>query len=164
MELNPLSQINPITIVAVLAVFVIAHFVMKRTFFAPVIAVMEERSERLEAAARKRDEAAELSRTADEDAESILARGRERAERVMASVRDRTQTARAERLDGARSESAAYMEQGRLAIAQEREAELTRLRQEAASCVSLACDRLLGGVDDHKIESVVDRLVARRVH
>jgi F-type H+-transporting ATPase subunit b len=164
MELNPLKMIDFRVIAVVIAIFTVTHFVLRRTFFLPVIEMMERRRERIDAGDAKRDEAADVSRLAEDEAESIIARGRDRAERVAQAIRERTQTVRREQLDGARGESAALMEKGRLGIAQEREAELTKLRSETATCVTLACERLLGGADGETIDGIVDRLVARRVH
>lgn len=164
MELNPLNQINLATIAIVIAVFTVTHFVLRRTFFLPVIEVMERRRERLEAAAALREQAAELVRDADTEAATILERASERASRVQQALRDGAQAVRGERLAAAREENAALLETGRKAIAEDREAELAKLRADTAECVSLACERLLGGVDPRTVDGVVDRLVARRVH
>jgi F0F1-type ATP synthase membrane subunit b/b' len=54
------------------------------------------------------------------------------------------------------------LEKGRTEIAQEREAEIDRLRAEASECVGLACGRLLGEIDQAAVEGAVDQLMARR--
>lgn len=164
MELNPLKMIDPLVIVSVVVIFTITHFVLRRTFFLPVIDAMEKRQARFDAADLQRDEAADLSRGAEAEAEAVLERARGRAERVGSSIRETANEVRAERLGTARAEVAAFLDQGRQAIATEREAELTKLRGETAACVSLACKRLLGGAETNSVDEIVDRLVAKHVH
>ena len=131
MELNPLNQINLVTIAIVIAVFAITHFVLRRTFFLPVIEVMERRRERLEAAAAVREQAADLVRAAEADAATIRERASQRASRVQQALRDRAQGVRAEKLEAAREDNAAVLEKGREAIAADREAELAKLRADS---------------------------------
>lgn len=164
MELNPLNMIEPVVIAGVVAIFILTHFVLRRVFFLPVIEVMERRRERLDTASTMRDQAAEVQRSAARDVDTLRERARSRAESVGQTVRERAQAARRERLDAARAESAKIVEDGRGAIATEREAELAKLRAETSSCVGVACERLLGRTDTHTIDAIVDRLVSRRIH
>lgn len=164
MELNPLNQIQPAVIGSVVGIFTVTHFVLRRTFFLPVIEVMERRQARLDTASAQRDEAGRVGHDAETQTEEILTRARSRAERIAGVVRERAQAERRQRIDAVREAGASRMEAGRQQIMQEREDELASLRAETSKCVTMACQRLLGDVDPRTVDSIVARLVERRVH
>lgn len=164
MELNPLNQIHPVVIASVIVIFAITYFVLRKAFFLPVIEVMERRNSRIEASRALREEAAGASRQADFEAEEVLRKARERAESVVSSAREEVERERSARLDKSRADNVSFLERERAKIMKERTAEVDALRDEATACVTMACEKLLDGADPHLVSSVVDHLVARRVH
>jgi len=53
-SLNPIDQIQIPVILAVMAIVATTYFLLRRVFFAPYVAVMEEREVRLEKSRRSR--------------------------------------------------------------------------------------------------------------
>jgi F-type H+-transporting ATPase subunit b len=164
MDLNPINQLNLLVIVAVGVIFTAAHFVLRKMFFLPVIEVMEQRSDRVEASRTVRYEAAEVSRSAETEATEIAEVARAKTDAILASASEAAERERQRRLEDARSEVACVLDDGRREIVTARDAELAKLREETIACVTVACDKLLHGTDPHVVESVVDRLVAKRLH
>jgi F0F1-type ATP synthase membrane subunit b/b' len=164
MQLNPLAQINPLVIVTVGVIFVATYFVLRKVFFSPVIDVMERRFEHVQEAKTMRERAAEVGRTSEHDAEDALAAAGAKVEAILDRSREEAGRARQARLGAVREETDRLLEAGRSDIMEAREAELAKLREETTVCVTIACDKLLHGADPHVVSSVVDRLVAKRVH
>jgi F0F1-type ATP synthase membrane subunit b/b' len=163
MQLDPIGQLRLEIILGVLALFTLTLALLRRTFFLPVIAVLERRQERLAEADAVREEAAALLRDADEEAARIGAEAQAEADARLAKARAHAESARRERLDAARAEAQTRLDGGRAALRTEREAELSALSNEASACITLACGRLLDHVDERAVGRVVERLVARTV-
>jgi F0F1-type ATP synthase membrane subunit b/b' len=164
MDLNPINQLSLFVIVGVGVIFTATYFVLRRTFFLPVIEVMEQRFDRIEASRTVRYEAADVSRHAETEAADIAEAARTKSDAILAGARASVEKERQERLEAARAQVARALDDGRREIVAARDAELATLREETAVCVTIACDKLLHGTDPHVIESVVDRLVAKRLH
>ena len=73
LNLNPLTQIDPIVIVATIVIFVATYFALRRVFIAPYLAVMEQRERLFESADEMLDHADEAERQAAENAEAAVA-------------------------------------------------------------------------------------------
>lgn len=164
MELNPLKQIDPVVIVAVMIVFALTYVVLRRVFFGPYIQVMEERSRRLESGREQAEDARVLIETAEAEAAQLMDRVREKADRAVREARQSAEGAGRRTVEATLEEVGVLLEQGRARIAQARENELSVMRQEALDCVGLACSRLVGTSDLSSIEMAVDKLIARRAH
>lgn len=160
-QLNPLEQINPAVIGAAVAVVVVTYFVLRKLFFLPYIAVMDERATRVEAARALREEARGIA---------------DNAAWEVADIESKMKLAVAEAERGAEEQSAAYhkdtiaatvaeidesLKRGRLDITADAEKEAAGLRTQAIDCVGLACEQLLTRRDSMLIESAVDRALAR---
>jgi F0F1-type ATP synthase membrane subunit b/b' len=162
-DLNPLNQIDPLIIVATIAIIGVTFVLLKRYFVEPYLDVMERREDSLRDAEQRRDEARQLLAAAQEDAESSLAEARVKAEQAVSQARDRVAAYRKERIATASGHAATQLEEGRAHIESERAVELERLRERAIECVGLACKNLLGAADSEAVEQAVDRLMARRL-
>lgn len=164
MDLNPLKQIDPFVIVSIIVIFTLTGIALRKWFFLPYIAVMEERAIKLEAADAVVAEADRIVAEAEPAAAERVAKAREKADLLLREARESTDTYRRETVDSAMAEVATLLEQGRARIAEARENELSSLRAEAVECVDLACSKLIGGVEPDAVGAAVDKLLARRMH
>jgi F-type H+-transporting ATPase subunit b len=163
-SLNPIDQIQLPVILAVMGLVAVTFFALRRVFFTPYIAVMEEREVRLEVAESTLAEAARTLAEAEPEAEGIIAAAREKADGVLCSARDEVESYRKDTIEAALQEAADSLERGRAEIESAREAEVASLREKAIECVTLACDKLLGSAEPDAVAGAVDKLLARRVH
>jgi F0F1-type ATP synthase membrane subunit b/b' len=163
-SLNPIDQIQVPTILAVMGLVGTTFVVMRKVFFAPYVAAMEEREVRLEAAESTIAEAERGLAAAEPEALGLVAAAREKADEVLRAARDDVEVYRKQEIEAALQESVRTLEAGRAEIATEREAEIASLREQAIECVTLACDKLMGSVEPTAVSTAVDKLLARRVY
>jgi F0F1-type ATP synthase membrane subunit b/b' len=163
MELNPINQLNPVTVGATIATFSVTYIVMRKVFFVPLIDVMERRNARRIEAEERYSEAFLIRSRAQEEADDIRARSDEKIREFIEQTRAKDEEAREASLAAARTEAEKALEKGRAAIAGEAEAERARLRTDAVECVSLSCEKLFGKVDRSAVEANVDRVIAKTV-
>ena len=161
LNLNPLTQIDPIVIVAIIVIFVATYFALRRVFVLPYLAVMEERERLFENADEMFERADAVESQAAENAEATIARAGVAAEELRVRSQDSAEQYRRERIDSATQEASTLLESGRAQIAAARAEQGAKLRAEAMDCVGLACDRLLGKHDPETVEAAIDRLMAR---
>jgi len=164
LNLNPLSQIDPIVIIAVAVIFIATYVALRKVFVLPYLAVMEQRERLLGEADEQIRQAEELLRAADLDAETALTQAAQSAEELRAQARERADEYRRAKVDEATRAASERLERGRAEIAAARDTELAQLRGQAIECVGIACTQLVGAPDREAIEAAVDRLMARRVH
>jgi F-type H+-transporting ATPase subunit b len=164
LSLNPLDQIDPIVIGATVAIFALTYFTLRRVFVLPYLRVMEQRERMFEEADERADEEDRATGEAEQQAKAKVAEAREAADELLGEAAQQADAYKTERLQSATTTASERLEQGRAEIAQARESELARLREEAVDCVGKACDRLLGESDPAAAEVAVDRLLSRRVH
>ncbi len=164
MELNPLKQINPVVVVSVIVIFTCTYYILRKIFFLPLIEVMEKRHERIEGSKVKLIEAQKIVGRAEKEASATVAGARENADSISRDMRERVEEVRKERIDAAKKEADEFLETGRKEILMSKEAEQAKLRKEAVECVGLACDKLLGKVETNTVETVIDKLMAKRMH
>ncbi|HEY5541112.1 MAG TPA: hypothetical protein VIL41_06635 [Coriobacteriia bacterium] len=161
LNLNPLSQIDPIVIVAIIVIFVATYFALRRVFVMPYLAVMEERERLFEDADDMLDRADAVERQAAENAEATVAAAATAAEELRMASRDSAEQYRRQRVEAATQEASLLLESGRAQIASARAEQGVKLRAQVLDCVGLACDRMLGKHDAETVEAAVDRVMAR---
>lgn len=161
MDLNPLNQIDPVIIGAVIAIVALTYQVLKRVYFMPYIRVMEAREQRLEMAEEQDAQADAILTQAEEQAATVVESARERADRIVREARERAERDRRFAVEKAGEEVGRRLEEGRARIAQARDNELAHLRTEALECVGIACEKLIGDTDVAAVETAVDKLLAR---
>ena len=162
--LNPLDQIQPWVIVAIIVIYALTLLALRRVFFLPLIEVMERRELELEAAEATIAEAERVIAETEPEALRIVAEAHEKADGLRQRSREKAETYRRETVDAAMHASAAALEKGRASIAAERKAEVAQMRDQAVECVTLACDKLVGAADPRTVTASVDKLLARKVH
>lgn len=164
LNLNPIDQIIPVVIVAVMLIIVGTYFALRRVYVLPYLRVIEARERLFETADAMNAEATQCVAAATADAERIVAEAVAEAESLRAQARERAEEDRRARVAEATNAAAHQLEEGRSQIAAARAAELNRLRAEASECVHLACGQLVGSVDDELVAATVERLMARQAN
>ena len=163
-SLNPIDQIQLPVIFAVMGLVAVTFFALRRVFFKPFIAVMEDREVRLEVAESTLAESERTLAEAEPEAQGIIAAAREKADGLLCTARDDVESYRRETIEAALQKAAGTLERGRAEIGSARETEVASLREKAIECVTLACDKLMGSADPAAVAGAVDKLLARRVH
>lgn len=164
MNLNPLNQIEPVTIGATVAIFTGTYAVLRKSVFVPLITVMEDRQDRIDAGLDAADEAHRLVCDAEALAGERLRLAKLEGDQILDAAREKAERRREELLTIAQDEATAYLDAGRAKITQTRDAEISELRREALDCVELACAKLLVPVDKATAASIVDSVIAKRIH
>jgi len=160
-ELNPLTQIDLITVTLTILVFIATYWLMRKVFFDKTIAVMEAREVRCRDAEEACHQAQTIIAQAERRAEEIAAATHEEAEALITSAREEAEEEKVSLLAHARQQAEARLQEGRTEVLAAREREITSLRTEAVECVGLACEKLAGHADPDVIDSVVDRFVTK---
>ncbi|MDH4138949.1 MAG: ATP synthase F0 subunit B [Coriobacteriia bacterium] len=162
MVLDPIGQLNAITIVGVIVVFTIVLLILRKTFFRPLITVMEARHAKIEEGRRIRAEAARMISEAQLEAEAYLITAAEDREKALAEIKTEADNRREQLLTEANVKASAILAAGHEEAAVLREAEEARMRETLTTCVTQTLSRLLGEVDERAVRTLVDRELASR--
>ncbi len=164
LDLNPINQISPVVIMAVIVIITLTYFALRRVYVLPYLGVLEERERLFEAADLSYVEAARCVDEANTGRESAIAQAAAEAEAIRAHAREQAEAYRRETLGAATAAAASRLEDGRAQIAAARAAELSRLQAEAEECVGLACQQLMDRSDPELVSATVERLMTRQVN
>lgn len=164
MNLNPISQLDPVVIVLAATIFLLTFAGLRRFFVLPYVEVMEARDRLCEDAEACVSEAAAVARSADLEAEGILRDAAQTAEQVRTEALTEVEEYRRATVDAAQKKAAAHLESGRTQIAALRSAQLAAVHDQAVECVGLACDQLLGDGEDTAVPTTVDRVMNEHYH
>jgi F-type H+-transporting ATPase subunit b len=164
MNLNPLDQLEPVTIAATVGIFTLTYAALRRFVFVPLVSVMEDRREHVDAGLDAGREAKRLTDEANAAAASRVEQARADAEGRLEAARERWIHERDARVAQAQAAAQKQLDEGRAKIVLARETEIETLRHEALDCVGLACSKLEVPVDPKTAEAVVDAVIAKRVH
>ena len=162
MILDPLSQIHPVTMAAIIVIFLVTLFLLRRIFFLPLRAVMQQRAARIQAARAGKAEAERLLEHARAEAEQALSAAREEATRLAARVEAEAAALRVERLAHATTEAEAILAGGREEVQALSRSEEARLAEELHACAAQALTRMIGTVDDAALRLVLKRVLAKK--
>jgi len=164
LNLNPLSQLDPVVMVAVALIVAVTYLLLRRLFVLPYLEVMEAREDLFADARTRAAEASKVRRESDLQAEAVLAQAAASAEEIRSGAKTRADTHRKELISKASLEASETLERGRAELRTVREQELSAIQGQAIECVSAACERLLGSADPAAVQSAVVRLMERRAH
>ena len=159
MSLNPLAQIDFITMGAIVVIFLVTLFLLRRIAFVPVITVMEQRSARIDAARARKAEADRLLHQAHEESDAALAAAKTEAERIAEQSKQEAAQRRSEALAKASAEAERILNAGRDEVQALRISEQAALRTELQSCVADTLRKMLGSVDDAAVRLTVSRVL-----
>jgi F0F1-type ATP synthase membrane subunit b/b' len=162
MALDPLAQLNLVTILAIILITGATLLLLRRTFFLPVIGVMESRAAKIEAARARKAAALAALQAAEADAERMLAAAGVETARLVAGVQEQIAGLRTERLARAGAEAEALLARGREEMVALVQAEENRLQTELCDCVSRTLATMIGQVDDSAVRLMVHRVLAAK--
>lgn len=162
MVLDPLAQIDPATIAAVVAIFLATFLLLRRTFFAPLLDVLEKRALRIETARALRVEAESLLKDARARAEGLLAAARDEAGRIAEAAREEKLRLRESRMAQATAEAEALLARGREEVLALRRSEEADLAEDLRVCVGDTLAKLVERVDDASVRYLVHRALAAK--
>ncbi len=162
MNLNPLEQLNLVTMAAMTAIFLVTFFVLRKRFFIPLIDVMEKRAGKIGRAQARYGEADALIEKAREEAGRIAAEAAGTADRLAEEAKVEIARARDARRAQAGAEADAVLAKGREEVARLREAEQGRLKEQLLACSRQTLGKIIDEVDDDALRLVVARVLTAR--
>jgi F0F1-type ATP synthase membrane subunit b/b' len=162
MGLNPLEQLNLITIVAIASIFLVTFFTLRKVFFTPLIDVMEKRAGKLERAHARYQEADALVEKAREEAKRIGAEAAETAAHLSEAVKGELTGIRESKRAQANAETEKIFARGREEIARLEETEQTRLKEQLLMCSRQTLIKMIHEVDEDSLRFVVNRVLTAR--
>jgi F-type H+-transporting ATPase subunit b len=162
MDLNPLEQLNLITMAAIVAIFLVTLFILRKVFFIPLIEVMEKRAGKLERARARYAEAGTLIEKAEAEAKRIAAEAAETAEHLSDEVKAELARIRESKRAEATIEAESIITRGRDEVARLKEAERARLKEHLMTCSKQTLVKMVHEVDEERLLFVVNRVLAAR--
>lgn len=164
MNLNPMTQLDPVVIVLAATIFLLTFAGLRRFFVLPYVEVMEARDRLCEDAEACVSQAATVEREADLDAEGILRDAAQKAGQLRAEALREADEYRKVTVEAAQKKAATHLEGGRAQIAALRASQLAAVHDQAVECVGLACNQLLGDGEDTAVPTAVDRVMNEHYH
>jgi len=162
MNLNPLEQLNLVTMAAMAAIFLVTFFVLRTVFFNPLIDVMEKRAGRLESSRARYQEGDALIEQAREEAARIAAEAAETAERFSEDVRRELAGIRESKRAQANAEAGKILVSGRAEVARLKGTEQARLKDHLLTCSKQTLVKMIPTVDEEALRLVVNRVLTAR--
>lgn len=162
MSLNPLEQINYITITAVIVIYLVTYFVLRKIFFVPVIEMMEKRTARIEAARTKKAEADSLLSEAQLKAEAILAEASEQAELMAEAAKEEIIKDREAKITKANAKADEIQAEGREKVLAIKQSEQAKLKEDLCVCVTQTLTKIVSRVDEKTVRYVVNKVLAAK--
>jgi F-type H+-transporting ATPase subunit b len=160
MSINPLEQLEPVTIAAIAAIFLCTYLLLRRLLFVPLLGVLERRARRLEAAEVAAGDRRALVERAEAEAAAVVAGASEAAARLRRELDDELARERAARLDEATARAQAISEAAHQEASRLRAAEDAGLNQQLLACARQALLRIVPDVDEDALRVVVARALA----
>jgi len=162
MNLNPLEQLNLITMAAMAAIFLVTFFVLRRVFFTPLIDVMEKRAGKLERARARYQEADALIEKARDVAVRIAAEAAEKAERLSKEVKGELTRIRESKRAEANAEAEKILASGRAEVSRLKTTEQARLKEHLLMCSKQTLAKMVSQVDEETLRLVINRVLTAR--
>jgi F0F1-type ATP synthase membrane subunit b/b' len=162
MNLNPLEQLNLITMAAIAAIFLVTFFILKKVFFTPLIDVMEKRAGKLQSSLARYQEGDILIEQAREEAARIAAEAAETAERFSDDIRRELAGIQESKRALAGAEAEKILASGRAEVARLKGTEQTRLKEHLLTCSRQTLVKMIPTVDEEALRLVVNRVLAVR--
>ncbi len=162
MNLNPLEQLNLVTMAAMAAIFLVTFVILKAVLFKPLIDVMEKRAGRLERSRARYQEADGLIKQAQEEAARIATEAAETAGRFSEDVRRELAGIRESTRARADSEAGKILVSGRSEVARLKGTERARLKDHLLTCSKQTLLKIVSTVDEETLRLVVNRVLTER--
>lgn len=162
MDLNPLEQLNWITMVAMASIFLATYGILRRVFFTPLLTVMEKRAGKLEKARARYAEARSVTEQAQEESRRIAAEASQAAEQVHDEVKGEIARERESRRATARTEAESILAAGRDEVARLKDEEQAKLKDSLLTCSRQTLSKMIPEVNEETLRFAVNRILAAR--
>jgi F-type H+-transporting ATPase subunit b len=162
MNLNPLEQLNLITMAAIAAIFLVTFFVLKTMLFNPLIDVMEKRADKLKRSRARYREADVLIEQAREEAARIAAEAAETAERFSEDIRRELAGIQESKRILAGAEADKILASGRKEVERLKGSEQARLKEHLLTCSKQTLVKMISTVDEEALRLMVNRVLTAR--
>jgi len=162
MDLNPLEQLNWITMVAMAFIFIATYGILRKVFFTPLLTVMEKRAGKLEKARARYEEARSVTEQAQEEARRIAAEASHAAEQMHEEVKGELARTQESRRAKARAEAESILATGREQIARLKDEEQAKLKDRLLTCSRQTLAKMIPEVSEETLQFVVNRVLAAR--
>ncbi len=160
MNLDPLEQLNWITIASMAAIFLATLFLLRKMFFTPLIVAMERRAAQLEKARARYEEIALLRGNAEKEARRISDEATEAAGRLSDEVKAELAKARETRRAKASAEAEDILLHGRQEAARLRGSEEAKLKEHLMTFSRQTLAKMIRDVNEEALELIVNRVLA----
>jgi F0F1-type ATP synthase membrane subunit b/b' len=162
MDLNPLEQLNWITMVAMASIFLATYGILRKVFFTPFLVIMEKRAGKLEKARARYEEARSVAEQAQEEARRIAVEASQTAEQMHEEVKGELARTRESRRAKARAEAESILAMGREEVARLKDEEQAKLKDRLLICSRQTLAKMIPEVSDETLRFVVNRVLAAR--
>ncbi len=162
MNLNPLEQLNLITIAVIAAIFLVTFFILKKVFFTPLIDMLEKRTRKLESSRLRYQEADKLIEQAQKEAARIATEAGETAERFSEDIKKELARIGDSKRALVNAEAEKILVAGREEVARLKETEQTRLKDHLLACSRQTLVKMIPTVDEEALRLVVNRVLMAR--
>lgn len=162
MALDPLKQLDLLVIGAVAVIFLVTYLLLRRVFFAPLIAVMERRALRIDTAHTRKAEAEHVLEDARRRSENTIQAAREEGGRLLDAAREMSIKASEVKRAEILPEVDAIRARGKEEILALRRSEEARLAEELCACVGQTLAKMVGHVDERNVRFLVTRALAEK--
>ena len=143
MTLDPLAQLSVTAMVAVILIFLLSLYLLRRTCLVPLIEFTERRAQRIDSAHANHSAAEELAAAARGEADALLANAKADADRIDDEAKRELAARRREALDKARAEADAILARGKDEVAELTRTEDATLAAELHACVHDTLGKIL---------------------
>jgi F0F1-type ATP synthase membrane subunit b/b' len=157
MNLNPLTQLNAITIVSIIVIFTMTYFALKRLYVDKYVDFMEARALEVSEGRAAGLEAEAIIVKAKAEAEEILRCARTEADDIAAQTRADSYDLREQRRFTAMDEAEKIVAKGRGSLTDMKNKERALLESELVTTVWRIVSKLDGAIDRCIVEDVVRR-------
>lgn len=157
-----LLNVEPGLIFWTIVTFLLLMVVLRLVAWNPLLAMLDEREQRIRDALTEADRAREVAQEQAEANQAALAQAQAEARAAIAEGRDVAERAAQEVRERAEAEATQVLEQARRTIEQEKNQAVQELRNQVADLAILATRRILDEqVDEERSRQIVDDAISR---
>ncbi len=145
--------------------FIILFFILSKLLYKPLIGLLDQRSEKVQAGLEAAERAREDAARSEDSIQQQLADARTEGQRLIAQARETAEKFREEEMGKVRQDIEAERDRAQSNIQRERDAAIEDLRREFAGLAIAAAEKVVRSsldADDHRelIESVLEESTA----
>lgn len=145
MEILKDFGVEPILLLAQIVNFVILLYLLKRFLYKPILKVLEERKKKIEISLKQAEEIQKQYSQSTVKQEAILEKGREDAQKIIDDAKEEAQVLAAQIRQEADESAQDSIKRTMEALDLEKQKMVLEARQEIASLVSLATEKVVRG-------------------